>query len=206
MTRTKETMPAHQLHRPPPAAPVHSCTMCSAHAPFCTFCTMPAHQLHCSPPAPLHRQQLSSLYCTPPHPCTCTTLCTPCTFCTMPAHQLHSPSFCTLSHLHSFSTSEITRASFESLFQDARIAAAADWDVRVLLSLDPHPLASSQTQKKRHLTVFVALFASPADVADHGDAEELPVLVSIQLFWSTISGWSTILVSLLFISPRLLGG
>ena len=61
---------------------------------------------------------------------------------------------------------------------------------------------SSQTQKKRHLT----LFAPAPDVADHGDAEELPVLVSIQLFWPTISGRSTILVSLLFISSRLLAG
>ena len=72
--------------------------------------------------------------------------------------------------------------------------------MRVLLSLPP---PSSQTQKKRHLT----LFASTADVADHGDAEELPVLVGIQLFWaSTISGWSTTLVGLLFISSRLLAG
>ena len=48
----------------PPSPLLHPCTPAQC-APFCTFCTMPAHQLHCSPPAPLHRQQCSSLYCTP---------------------------------------------------------------------------------------------------------------------------------------------
>ena len=68
-------------------------------------------------------------------------------------------------------------------------------------------LCPSPDVEKAPLHPFVALFcpSSHPDVADHTDAEELPVLVSIQLFPPTISGWSTILVSLLFISSRLLG-
>ena len=39
--------------------------------------------------------------------------------------------------------------------------------------------------RSQPLHPLVALFcpSSPPDVADHTDAEELPVLVSIQLFW-----------------------
>ena len=67
-------------------------------------------------------------------------------------------------------------------------------------------LCPSPDVEKAPLHPLVALFcpSEPPDVADHTDAEELPVLVSIQLFPPTISGWSTILVSLLFISITLL--
>ena len=67
-------------------------------------------------------------------------------------------------------------------------------------------LCPSPDVEKAPLHPLVALFcpSEPPDVADHTDAEELPVLVSIQLFPPTISGWSTILVSLLFISTTLL--
>ena len=67
-------------------------------------------------------------------------------------------------------------------------------------------LCPSPDVEKAPLHPLVALFCPslPPDVADHTDAEELPVLVSIQLFPPTISGWSTILVSLLFISTTLL--
>ena len=67
-------------------------------------------------------------------------------------------------------------------------------------------LCPSPDVEKAPLHPLVPLFcpSEPPDVADHTDAEELPVLVSIQLFPPTISGWSTILVSLLFISTTLL--
>ena len=155
MTCTKETMPAHQLHRPPL---LHPCTCNSV-----VVCTVPVHPLH-----PLHILHNTSTSASPPSPCTPATMywfvrhplhsctmciCTVCTFCTMPAHQLHSPSSCTPSHIScKISESELTAAiassRFESLFQDARIAAA-DWDVRVLLSRPTHPTGQLAPRRRK---------------------------------------------------------
>ena len=165
---------------------------------------MPAHQLHPLPPpfsALLHQcTGCTALHIAPLHSC-----CTMCTMCS--AHSAQ----CQETSRYTTPPPPLPRSTYPrlkllenycipSLALDARIAVvAADWDVRVLLSLPPSP---PDAEKAALGTFYLPQTTSLITEM----RKSCPFWSAFNFFGLTISGWATILVSLLFSSSRLLGG